>query len=413
MKAKYTCVDITPVSAILTIRSRREKVDPHPVNTLEANIVILCSADSKDVVFVNIDSIFSSTQLEKEILSLVADPDIELLTVATHTHNSPVLDSTFLKGALFDTEALDFVARSIADGVDELRTSPFEDVDLTIGYAEAVGSVYRRKETWTFMGKRWPPYSKTCSMVADRNRSILRTLSAISARNSSGGLEFILWSWPCHATSCCEDSDLSSDFPGRVRDSLRMEVGDGKRIPIIYLPGLCGDIRPDSSTLFSLNGERIYRPFARQFIYRNRDWTEKFAMKIAQSAIQALREGVGINTLEFCHTSRTEIEVSEIFDGDTDASLTMTRVTSGEFDILLLSAEVCSPYYELFREVVSDTTICSGLAGQVYGYLPADEQIGQGGYEVSRFMTAFDLSGEYKADIQVKVRDKVGQLYSI
>src|SRR5260370_7860590 len=60
----------------------------------------------------------------------------------------------------------------------------------------------------------------------------------------SGMAGAIIWNYACHPTDFPEFLQVSPEFPGIVRSRLRSEFGD---IPILFLQGFAGDVRPPFS----------------------------------------------------------------------------------------------------------------------------------------------------------------------
>src|SRR5262249_52374031 len=64
------------------------------------------------------------------------------------------------------------------------------------------------------------------------------------------------------------------------------------------------------------------------------------------------------------------------------------------FQILFLSAEPSADYVTFLAKVFAGAWMI-GYLGDVFGYLPTDEQIPQGGYEVEEFLEVFGLNGRW------------------
>ena len=52
---------------------------------------------------------------------------------------------------------------------------------------------------------------------------------------------------------------------------------------------------------------------------------------------------------------------------------------------------------------IPKTIITVGCVGSVFGYLPTDKLIEEGGYESKDFFSGFALKGSYKQNIQVGI----------
>lgn len=410
MKVSCNRVDITPDNPVDTARTAKGIQSDIIVDRLEANIVLLPMENGGNLTLVGIDSVFSSSELELEVHRCLTSENVSLVVVATHTHNSPILSHEFADAMERRGSCIKETATAIARAIDECLKRRKETVSFHRGQVTCPGSVYRRKRTFTFDPRKRPHFSLSYGMASNRSHSINRNLDLmIASSDIDGSPQFIIWSWPCHATASAKQSAVEADFPGVVRDRLREEYGAD--IPIVYLPGFCGDIRPDISTYFSLNKARVLMPFARLFANNTEQKYRAFAINTAEAAVRAGSRLEKVHVNDVIVLSSVDIPLREMFEGECPDLFKAHRLRSGDIDLLLVEAEVCSGYEDLLKPFVSKNTIFSGLTGEVYGYLPTDQQIAEGGYEADRFIDSFPLRGKYKSHIQKIVCNSIRTLY--
>jgi hypothetical protein len=73
-----------------------------------------------------------------------------------------------------------------------------------------------------------------------------------------------------------------------------------------------------------------------------------------------------------------------------------------------LSAEVAVEYVELLRKLRAPALVIPvGCVGDVYGYLPVDAMVPEGGYEVRGFVPRFGLSGRFVPNVTSIVEEKL------
>jgi hypothetical protein len=110
-----------------------------------------------------------------------------------------------------------------------------------------------------------------------------------------------------------------------------------------------------------------------------------------------------------CRVSR--LELGRILEpAPSDRWLEARHVAIGqELELFFLSAEPAAEYASIVvRALPGAWTI--GYLGDVFGYLPTDEQILQGGYEVEGFRELFGLSGRFIGRNNAVVAELIARL---
>ena len=73
-----------------------------------------------------------------------------------------------------------------------------------------------------------------------------------------------------------------------------------------------------------------------------------------------------------------------------------------------ISAEVCWEYIDLVRNVFPSQKIWPvGYIDNVFGYLPTQDMLSEGGYEVAGFRKAFGIRGEFVENLEETVKKLV------
>lgn len=119
----------------------------------------------------------------------------------------------------------------------------------------------------------------------------------------------------------------------------------------------------------------------------------KPAGKVAEARLQRARRSLDLS--ELCKEA-----------GDL-APLTLDVWSFGPIRIRAVSAEVA---LDDARIAGGDDPLAysAGCAGQVFGYIPSDRQLPEGGYEVKGFATAFSVPGRFRTAIKSKVSWLIG-----
>ncbi|MCA9097846.1 MAG: hypothetical protein KDA36_05655, partial [Planctomycetaceae bacterium] len=65
------------------------------------------------------------------------------------------------------------------------------------------------------------------------------------------------------------------------------------------------------------------------------------------------------------------------------------------FRIVFLGAEPSNLYVRKLRNLLGNNTLVVGYFEEVYGYLPTENQLPEGGYEVKGFQNSFNMDGDF------------------
>ena len=75
-----------------------------------------------------------------------------------------------------------------------------------------------------------------------------------------------------------------------------------------------------------------------------------------------------------------------------------------DFAIYSISAEPVGEYSDIFHTYISEKFfICTGYTDSVFGYLPTQSQVTEGGYEAGEFFDIFLVKGKFNNKIEERV----------
>jgi neutral ceramidase len=211
------------------------------------------------------------------------------------------------------------------------------------------------------------------------------------------------WSYACHPVGYPNLNELSAEYPGFARNMVRASLGP---IPVVFWQGFSGNVSP--SQYPAASGET--QPASSRvssFIAANLDEWNRWATRLGTRVLDLVRtEGTPIvgpiksnsrslSVREIGLRSQKELRLQEIWLGS-------DLVVSG------LSAEVAVEYVELLRKLRFPARVIPvGCVGDVYGYLPVDSMVPEGGYEVRGFVPRFGLRGRFVPNVTSVVEEKL------
>ena len=218
---------------------------------------------------------------------------------------------------------------------------------------------------------------------------------AVLRKRQDGAPIAVISTWACHPTSVIDDSIATSDYVGPIRSALRARLGEA---PIIHLQGFAGDVRPPGApappyaalnTLFW--GPRFYSFNPAGLAAWEESVSTRITALVGRGEPFALR-----GDLDF---KSTQIELQAFLDGAPDRNLEVGRIRIGNaLALTYLEAEPSAAHASRVSSIfAADWPV--GYAGDVFGYLPTDSQVPEGGYEVHGYMPLFGMSGRYRGSI--------------
>jgi hypothetical protein len=98
---------------------------------------------------------------------------------------------------------------------------------------------------------------------------------------------------------------------------------------------------------------------------------------------------------------RTAIELSTLgVSGDISELICHLFELDEKLSVVGISAEVCWEWAELVQRAFAGKTIWPvGYVDRVFGYLPTQAMLAEGGYEITGFKHSFGIRGEFVANL--------------
>lgn len=374
-------IDITPAtSKSLVGYGSAPRMSAGVRRSLEVNAILIDPA----FVIISADALFMGRDFISRVRMKIPD-NLYVLFVASHTHFAPSLDGGKPGLGSTDDGWLKQVAGMVADQILALAASPAVAGRLSYGVETCIGSVYRRRRG--FPKRKFPYFTWRVGLLPNHRRAIPRDLQILAIKDDHGKIGAVIWSWPCHPVAFVSVNEISSAFPGAVRDAIRHATGDAA-LPVLFFPGFCGDIRPDITK--SYLGFEVFKSPGELDV-------AAFEGAVADTALKALRNAVTVQAGEARYREMAVPLQSLGPSGDFD--LGVTQVNFGDVEITGVGAEVCSGHLEHTNFDRLEPRFFTGCVGPTFGYLPTDKQVAEGGYEVDEFMPFFSISGHWKPNI--------------
>ncbi|RFC68201.1 hypothetical protein [Mesorhizobium denitrificans] len=360
---------------------------------LESN-VILFETNTARVALLGIDALFIGSSFIDAVRGDLIDPTVELLFVATHTHYAPSLDQSKPRLGETDNDWFYKAAKIVAAQINALLGERGIDARASYGSLPCNLSVYRRRRIPT-PKSRFPFLQGKILLVPNRSRKNPNELQLFQLQTMEGVPLAVIWSWPCHPVEASNRNSINAAFPGAVKAAIRAATGL-EQLPVIFLPGFCGDIRP------AITQSVARTAFIEMFKAPSKGDIEAFEKGVCASALKVLASASPVDLAESFQFQRLEMPLSELLE-DSTSTLPIASLSCGPFSVTALGAEVCSPYLDQLGFNASKPTFFTGCAAPTFGYLPTDAQIAEGGYEAERFKEFFGVTGSWKPKVTARV----------
>lgn len=373
---------------------------------LEANLLVL-GEDDDAVVIVSLDTLFAGRDLTARIVEACAGrfgvSEDRVLVLASHTHFGPMLDNAKPRLGANDPDETARWADQVCAALLEVPRRNCGAVRTGLGRSDRA---VNRRLTW-----RWPTLAKLvgrkhgdvhmCDSPGGPRDPRIRTCVWTS---DDGEPLAAFWSFACHPVGFPEADTASADYVGVVREALRRELGAG--LPVIFGPGCMGDVRPPTArpwlTLARAARVAAFGPSPLPFDRPTWDaWAEGLAREVV-AADTSGETGPAASTAAVARLVRTPM--ADVFDGRSPTGeLVAKAVTApGVGRIVTLSCEPVADVAGLIDP--SGIALVLGYEGDVFGYLPTDRMIAEGGYEPAESHGPFGLIGRFRPGLDATIR---------
>ena len=415
LRAAAAGIDITPQRPVaLAGFVSRTAAFGAVASPLEAAALVL-QGGSVRILLVTADLLYFGPVLTRRLRAQAARhgfaPD-QLVLAASHTHFAPATDAAKPKLGQVDDDMLAWIGDRLCDLVDRVAGAELQPARLRRGSVDTDVSVHRRRRwpwpTWTRAGVRAGP-----SIVMAPNPSGPRDprLDALVVEGAQGEALAVVWKLACHPVCFPGLDSVCAEFPGHARVLLRQRLGAG--LPVLFLQGFTGDVRPDLRAAAGhwqwLSTLRRGPSFGEVSMVQWQAWADR----IGQSLVGALAAAEPCPPDDGWQIARMDLPLDRIVDVTLNPALAgrtvcLQRLSLGAWlDLVFVEAEVCAPYLDAFG---APQAICVGYTGDVFGYLPTDAQVAEGGYEGGGFMATMDLAGGLVPGFERAVRTAAQEL---
>lgn len=336
-------------------------------------------------------------RIREEIQRQSGIPGSAVMIAATHTHASPATGSSFLAGALPDSEYLDLFTERVVRAVLEAKAA-LRPATLAAGKCPTPGFEFNRRflrpdGTVTLApgkGSKLKPAGPTDA-----------TMQYLAFEDQAGIPIAVVINYPCH-NNCC-GGYYHRDLGGRAGDALRRQLGSRFATPFLEAP--CGDVVwLDFRSPPPIRGDelawQIGDAVAKQIVSSLKPSQRQgdISLQVRTELVEIPDRPLADST--FCH---------DLCRGDSEAAIAFARrrydpereaIAAGgptvcpvEFQVISFGscAIVTNPaelFVELGMEIKRrspfDVTLVSELTNGYCGYVPTMAAFQQGGYETHR-----------------------------
>lgn len=387
-------LDITPDRALpLAGYAGRAGACQSIHDRLEANILFI-----DQIVLVQIDTLFSSEALEQRIRHH-AGGNIDLLLVASHTHFAPSLDPSKPALGECDPDFLNEVAEKIGRRIME---QPNICANIRLGIGSASGLSINRRSKRFHVGRKFPFFFNDVVIQPNRAGPADPTVHSLVFEHN-GDPVAVVWHYACHPVSFPQRNVMSADFVGIVRQRIRHHFNI-PNLPVIFLQGFAGDVTPSVINSRPDLKQRIKYPHGELFGNFTMESFVSWSDALGEVVVRTFETGTSLYPSSvFCKSS---MDISSILPRE-NGKLNLAALSFGnDLNFIFAGAEVVQSYRIMIQSIFNGITLGVGYTGPVFGYLPTDEYVREGGYESEGFIEPFGLRGSFSSGIEELLKNK-------
>lgn len=410
-------VDITPTEPVpLAGMGGRPRKSQRIGSRLEANAALLTQDDTK-ALLISVDLLYAGAELTNAVRTHAETHGIasqNVIIIASHTHYAPATDPT--KPLIGEPCAryVQFVATKLKTLVDSVVQEPGHSVAAVSTQIDTDLNVNRRR--------RWPYPTITRDGLKLRPSTVMapnlkgprdHQIEFVRFIDQAGTVKGIFWKFACHPTGYPEADNVSAEYPGDVRESLRKTIGGD--LPVLFFQGFTGDVRPNllgtQSFWRRLQTIRQGPNFGTPTLEQWQQWRNQLVLQCQQGLFaQPARPIVGRLSCRSISLPLSDLleNSGSIKQQAGTKTLEITRLAfENDLEVLMISAEVCSTYGDLFG---AKNRWHVGYTNDVVGYLPTTDQILDGGYEPTGSLKVMGLPSPFKRGVESQLLDAVSRL---
>lgn len=416
MEAISTSIDITPSRLLPTACHGPFNMPSRQVAIpLEANVLAF-REDGRLLVIVSLDWFYASPGLRTRILERCGGrlDEASLFVAASHAHTSPPTDRTKVGFSTVDEDYLSCIEDSVAESVKQLLVcSDWRPVRLRFATTPCDSAIHRRRRVWKVKRFR---LQHSVSFYPNQDGPRDRELRLLRVEDATGQVLCVMWGISCHPTEWPRLRELSSDYPGGVRQALRATLG--RNLPVVFLQGFAGDLRPPAlgrwmktgpwrQRLMLLASTLVNGPCFAGFTPQEYDAWHSGIVACAQKAAAEAATATPLDPRLVAHRNQTALSALGL-SGETSALTVHWFDLAEHLRVIGISAEACWGYSNLLKRIFPGKTVWPvGYIDSVFGYLPTESMLREGGYEVTGFREPFGITGEFVGNLEQVVEQLV------
>lgn len=390
MRISAMSIDITPRRAVpLGANGLPQTPFESITSSIEANLLVLHEPDGP-IAIATFDLLFVGPTITELVTSELAEllPAERIWLSASHTHRAPAVDINKPNLGVPDGLYVNWVVERVVAGIKNLlRDVNGTEARLVVRQGLAHHSMNRRRKGRPRLhrhGIRWGGVSLGPNPNGPTDEAIRR--ADLIARD--GAIVAVMWSYTCHPTSAPDRLSVTSDYVGSVRETIR----SSRPIPVLFFQGFAGNTRPPSVAAFRDAPLRRMRlgPHFRDFTpAEHQSWSASLSQ-----AVQAAPEAAVQRPSGPVSVYRKEVATAKFVLQSKVKSAVFQAIDFGNLRLVGINAEPVVEYRAcISRRTTGEPEIWPvGYLGDVFGYVPTNMQLTEGGYEATGFCRNFACS---------------------
>lgn len=375
MYLAYSEVDITPTNPIqLGGFAHRKGYAKEVHQPLYLRLVVL-----GDVWLFTADLLWWDDQLVLQWKKKLALKGIKVLFHASHSHCTPNTH-TELSSILgkIDLEYMNFLEIRILECTQSLKRFTCSHTQILENIVNV--SSYRRRKDGNLI-----------KMAPNEEQKIDKKVTSIMLCN--GDVPKLLFvHFACHPT-VSDMNKISSEYCGTVISELQRYY----QIPVIFLQGFCGDIRPElvKDGEYYRGNKNDIENFGQKIIKAVKDSKKVLKEKLYTEPLIKTKE---IN-FELFETQIIPIPCTRFEKHELQFRSSLLSI-SPQCSFIFANAEM-SNFYQMNLNNIYGVGYTDGMIG----YIATQKQINNGGYEGKEFIKVFGNRGTFDPSIEMKIHD--------
>ncbi len=410
MRASWATIDVTPTDPVPMAGYAARRAPFEAIHDrLEANALLLQSGDRR-LFFLSLDFLYAGPVVTRFLEEALAPRGIhmdDILVTASHSHFAPATDPELPSLGETDARYLKALLDHLGRLLDRLVNMAPIEIELRRARLMLPFGINRRRNwPWPMLSARGVRFGGVVNAPNEMGRRCDEA-DVIVAHTLDGSPRVVIWHYACHPVAFPLRMSISAEFPGVVRDRLRHRWGNN--LPVLFWQGFAGDIRPNIVVTPSLShavASALRGPrFAPVSLEAWMDWCRLMADRVAAAADVSHQAAAVAEELS---TASVSVPVSRfIRRSKSRKALRIQRLSFGlSFTAVFASAEVLVEHSDALTLVGNDV-IGVGYAGDVFGYLPTDAQVQEGGYEATGWLSLFNIGDGYDGSLDCLWRDSL------